>query len=70
MSLKLVHLGTWAQPLERDVCVEEVAMVVVPFPGGGEVGPRGLRVSPVVSGVYDRNSWIRFIGSFTLGSKS
>lgn len=26
------------QPLEREVCVEDV----VPFSGGGEVGPRGL----------------------------
>lgn len=47
MSLRLAHLGTWAQPLEKDVCLcREGATVVLgqilSFLSRGKVGSRGL----------------------------
>lgn len=46
VSLRLAHLGTWAQPLEKDVCVEKGATVVLgqilSFLSRGKVGSRGL----------------------------
>lgn len=47
-SLRLGHLGTWARPLERDVCVEEVAMGVGPFSDWRGSGTQGAGVSPVL----------------------
>lgn len=47
-SLRLGHLGTRARPLERDVCIEEVAMVL--FSGWRGGGTQGAGVSPVLLG--------------------
>jgi hypothetical protein len=71
LSLRPEHLGTRAQPPERDISVcrpAEEGCVYPAFPPSEGRGVQGTGVNLLVLGVYD--VWIYFIGLFLLCSKS